>query len=189
MSTETVEIVVVGNGMFGSAAIRHLAQRGHQVVGIGPAPQGSDAQGLGGPGATESRWPSHQVYSSHNDAARLTRRHDRNKAWAKVTKEAISNYRRLERESGITFFHDVGCLIVSRPGGDGINNDPLVVMDEIDLEYTLHQPGETSWRDQWPALSLPETHYVAHEASPAGYLQPKRLIAAQNTLAEHAALD
>ena len=61
--------VVVGNGLFGAATARHLAERGHEVVVIGAPPVGPDVRNL-----PENDWPNHRVYSSHNDAARLTRR-------------------------------------------------------------------------------------------------------------------
>lgn len=170
------DIVVIGNGMFGSAALRHLAERGHTVVGVGAGETLNNGEAQ----------PSHRVYSSHNDEARLTRRQDRNAAWAQVTGRAVSNYRELERRSGISFFHDVGCLIASRPGGDGVSPDPRVVMDETGVDFTLYPPGDAAWRYTWPSLSFPDTHFVAHEPTPAGYLRPKRLIQAQNMLASNA---
>ncbi len=172
---------MIGNGLFGSATTRHLAERGHDVLNIGAASSGPDVRGT-----PEANWPTHRVYSSHNDAARLTRRQDRDPAWADVTARAVAGYRRLEEASGITFFHDVGCLIVSRPGGDGINADPIEVMGETGVSFTLYEAGDSTWRETWPSINFPATHYVAFEPSPAGYIQPKRLIAAQNTLAQRA---
>lgn len=176
--SKSTEIVVVGNGLFGSAATRHLVERGHQVIAIGAPHHSPDIRG-----AAPSEWPAHRVYASHNDAARLTRRQDRNPAWAEVTARAIGNYHELADRSGVTFFHEVGCLIASRPGGDGTNSDPLRVMDATNVDYSLYSPGDRSWRSKWPRLAFPETHYVAHEPTLAGYLQPKRLIVAQNKLA------
>jgi sarcosine oxidase len=172
------DILVIGNGMFGSAATRHMAERGHKVLCIG-APRVPASE------ADIQRQPS-RVYSSHNDEARLTRRQDRNIAWAEVTGRAIGNYRELERRSGVSFFHDVGCLIAARPGGDGISADPLTVMNEIGVDYRLYDVGDRSWNKIWPDLSLPDTHFVAHEPAPAGYVRPKRLIHAQNVLATNA---
>jgi sarcosine oxidase len=175
------DIIVIGNGLFGSATTRHLAERGHDVLNIGAASSGPDVRGI-----PEAQWPTHRVYSSHNDAARLTRLQDRDPAWADVTARAVDGYRRLEEASGITFFHDVGCLIVSRPGGDGVSADPIEVMNETGVGFTFYEPGDPTWRGIWPSINFPDTHYVAFESSPAGYIQPKRLIAAQNTLAERA---
>ena len=177
----SVEIVVIGNGLFGSAATRHLAEHGHQVLNIGAPPSGPDIRE-----GVETQWPAHRVYSSHNDAARLTRLQDRDPAWAEVTARAVSGYRRLEERSGIDFFSDVGCLLSSRPGGDGVNPDPLEVMDQTGVGYDLYEPGDATWCQNWPAISFPDTHYVAYEGTPAGYIKPKRLIEAQNLLATRA---
>lgn len=130
--------------------------------------------------------PSGTDCSSHNDEARLTRRQDHSAAWAQVTGRAIGGYRELERQSGIEFFHDVGCLIAARPGADGVSADPVVGMDEIGVDHTLYRPGDRSWQDRWPSPSLPHSHYVAHEPAPAGCLRPKRLIQTQNVLASKA---
>jgi len=179
-STST-EIVVVGNGLFGSAAVRHLAQRGRSVVCIGAASSGPDVRAT-----TESNWHEHRVYASHNDAGRLTRLQDRDAAWAEVTARGVAAYRALEAESGIAFYHDVGCLIVSRPGGDGINADPLDIMNETGTEYVMHETGDLAWQQRWPEISFPPTHYVAFEPAPAGWIAPKRMIEAQNVVASRA---
>lgn len=175
------DVIVVGNGLFGSAATRHLAERGLRVLLIGAPDHRPDRRET-----TESDWPSHRVYSSHNDAARLTRLQDRDTRWAAVTRRAVDGYRDLESASGISFYEDVGCLIVSRLGGDGISPDPLDVMRDTDVGFDFFDPGDRAWTERWPAIDFPETHYVAYESGPAGYLRPKRLIQAQNVLAERA---
>jgi len=177
-TTQSVRIVIVGNGMFGAAATRHLAELGYPVLCIGAPPQRQDVRS-----ATEINPPAHRVYSSHNDAARLTRHQDRNPEWAAVTRQAISQYRKIESASGISFFEDVGCLIAARPGGEGPGTDPLPGMIEAGIAHTYYEPGDTSWQRRWPDLAFPDSHYVAYEPSPAGYIRPKALIAAQNKLA------
>lgn len=181
MTRSVGRVLVVGNGMFGAAATRHLAERGNDVTSVGAPSTRPDIRS-----SVDRRVASHTTYSSHNDAARLTRRQDRNAVWAEVTEQAIGAYRAIEAASGIPFFHDVGCLIVSRPGGDGINGDPRQTMDETDVSYLAFEPGDPAWQTRWPRVSFPDTHYVAFEPAPAGFIRPKRLIAAQNVLAERA---
>ena len=62
----------------------------------------------------------------------------------------------------------------------------MAVMNEIGVDYRLYDVGDRSWNKIWPDLSLPDTHFVAHEPAPAGYVRPKRLIGAQNVLATNA---
>lgn len=166
------DVAVVGNGMFGSAATKHLALRGLSVVCIG-APQPVTGQ----PGQP------HTVHASHYDAGRLVRRQSRSALWSDVTTQAIESFRSIEATSGIDFYQPVGCLIASRPGGDGINDDPLDNLGDSGIPYEYFEPGDQIWRQRWPALSFPTSHYVAYEGPPAGYIRPLDLIAAQNVIA------
>ncbi|MGI9605962.1 MAG: NAD(P)/FAD-dependent oxidoreductase [Acidimicrobiales bacterium] len=168
---ETAEVVVVGRGMFGAAAARHLAESGVDVMAIGPDAYDPDNV----PAAVDE----HAVFSSHNDEARLTRLQDRDEAWAEVTARALNDYAALEDASGIGFHHDVGCLIASRPGGDGRSPDPIADLRERAITHRYFGPGDRTWTRRWPRLEFPETHAIAFEPSPAGYVRPKRLIAAQ----------
>lgn len=171
---DTAEVVVVGRGMFGAAAARHLAQGGVDVTAIGPNAYDPDH----GPATLNE----HDVFSSHNDEARLTRRQDRDEAWAEITARALRDYRALEDASGIDFHHDVGCLIASRPGGDSRNHDPIAQLREQGISHEYFGPGDRTWAERWPRLDFPATHATAFEPSPAGYIRPKHLIAAQETL-------
>ncbi len=156
--------------MFGSAAARHLAATGAQVLAVGPV-AGDPVPGSGD-----------AVFSSHDDEARLTRLQDRDPRWAEVTARALAGYRDLEVASGIEFHHPVGCLIASRPGGDGRSPDPIPQLSARGLTHDLYQPGDRGWAERWPRIDFPATHAVAYEPGPAGYIRPKRLIAAQETL-------
>ena len=162
------DVIVVGRGLFGAAAARHLAERGASVVAIGPR--------------TPTTGPD-RVYSSHDDEARLTRLQDRDRRWAPVTARAVEAYPDLERRSGIRFHEPVGCLIASRPGGDGRSPDPIEFLREQAIPHDGWAPGDRGWTERWPAIDFPATHAVAYEPGPAGYIRPKRLIDAQEALA------
>lgn len=100
-SGSSYEVAVIGLGLIGSAACRHLSLRfGSSVVGIGPAePQD---------------WGSHTgVFASHYDQARITRIVDRNDVWSKLAARSIASYKSIQDESGITFHHPVGSLRVT----------------------------------------------------------------------------
>jgi sarcosine oxidase len=171
------DVVVIGNGMFGSAVTRHLAERGVDVLCVGASAVGGD-----GRHAPEGDWPSERVYSSHNDAARLTRRHSRDPGWADIAARSVDGYADLEQRSGIDFHEPVGCLLASAPGGDGIEDDPVDMMRTAGIDHTAWVPGDRGWRKRWPALHLPAAHGVAYEPGPAGLIRPLRMIEAQNVL-------
>lgn len=177
MSDLRADVLVIGNGMFGSSVTRHLAERGVDVVCIGAPAVGSD-----GRHEPEEGWPAHRVYASHNDAARLTRRHSRDPGWTDITARAVDGYADIEARSGVRFHEPVGCLLASPPGGDGIEDDPVEMMQSAGIEHTAWAPGDRGWRDRFGELDLPDAHGVAFEPAPAGLIRPLRLIEAQNAL-------
>ena len=63
------DTAVVGLGLVGAAALRHLSATGQHCVGVGP---------------TEPLdWSSHRgVFASHYDSGRITRRLDKRREWA-----------------------------------------------------------------------------------------------------------
>ena len=181
MSDLTADVLVVGNGMFGSAVTRHLAESGVDVLCIGAPAIGSDARQT-----REPDWPRHRVYASHNDAARLTRPYSSHPEWVDVVARAVAGYADIEERSGISFHEPVGCLHVSPPGGDGVEEDPILGMRASGAEHTAWSPGDRSWSDRFGELTFPDHHAVAFEPAPAGLIRPLRLIAAQNALTRKA---
>ncbi|MGQ3279718.1 MAG: FAD-dependent oxidoreductase, partial [Shinella sp.] len=92
------DFVVVGRGMMGAAAARHLTKTGASVALVG---RGEPAD-----------WKSHDgVFSSHYDSGRITRTIDQNPDWALLANRSIARYRDIEAESGIAFYGETGCLI------------------------------------------------------------------------------
>ncbi|MEM9521259.1 MAG: FAD-binding oxidoreductase [Actinomycetota bacterium] len=168
-ASDRFDVVVVGRGLFGSAAARHLAEAGCSVASIGPTTQGA-----------------HGIWSSHDDEARLTRRIDEDDRWAPFTACAVDAYADIERRSGIAFHEPVGGLTAARPGGDGKNGDPMPFLASDSSPGKLWEPGDRGWKDRWPRLEFPATHTVHFDPAPAGLIRPKRMIAAQEALTKKA---
>ncbi|MEM9466782.1 MAG: FAD-dependent oxidoreductase [Actinomycetota bacterium] len=166
----TFDVAVVGRGLFGSAAARHLADAGCSVAAIGPT---TDDGPTGMP-------------SSHDDEARLTRRVDADERWAPFTERAVDAYRTIEQRSGIDFYRPVGGLTAARPGGDGKNGDPIPFLVEHSPHGDVWEPGNRGWKARWPMLEFPATHAIHHDPAPAGFIRPKRMIAAQEALTAEA---
>ncbi|MEM7091799.1 MAG: FAD-dependent oxidoreductase [Actinomycetota bacterium] len=164
------DVLIVGRGLFGSAAARHVAESGASVVAVGPAVGSTVAAGR------------QRVYSSHDDEARLTRPHDRDERWAPHTARAVADYAALAEASGIDFHEPVGYLMASRPGGDGLSPDPVEYVRDHGIAEAVWEPGDRRWQERWPRIDFPTTHAVAFQPGPAGYIRPKRLIEAQETL-------
>lgn len=167
------DVLVIGNGMFGAAATKYLAQGGLDVACLGARP-------------TDRVEGASTVFSSHNDAARLARYQSRDTVWSDASRQALARFPDIERESGIDFYDPVGCLIASAPGGDGINPDPRDNLELAGIDHDFYDVGDRSWQSRWPALDFPDSHWVAYEPAPAGLIRPLDLVRAQNRLAEAA---
>ncbi len=157
-----MRVAVVGTGMIGSAAARHLAKAGHVVTLIGPdEPEGD--------------WAAHDgVFSSHYDEGRITRINDRRPFFAKVAAASIGRYGEIEAESGVSFFTESGALIAA--GRD--------YMAEVDhardgLDVTFDWLDADGFERRFPFFRFPDGYIGAHEPARAGHISPRRLVAAQ----------
>jgi sarcosine oxidase len=165
------DVIVIGAGLMGSAAARHLAEMGMQVAIIGldePAP-GADAA----------------VYASHYDEGRLTGRLSKSVLWSRLAQRAIRHYRMLEEASEIEFYRPVGLLQAEPENGVSWNESTAkAIAASEDLPYVFFPPGDVSWREHAPKLDFPSNFRVLFEPAPAGMINPRAMLAAQLYLAE-----
>ena len=77
---ENYKTVVIGRGLIGSAATRHLACIGEKVAVIGPAEPADKSLHQG-------------VFGSHYDSGRITRILDPHPFYAAIAKKSIRRYR------------------------------------------------------------------------------------------------
>ena len=167
---ERYDVAVVGLGLVGAAALRQLAGAGLACIGIGP---GEPAD-----------WSAHRgVIASHYDSGRITRRLDKQREWAVLAGRAIAAYPGIEAESGISFHRPVGVLMAE---GDPVRLAALLaVAEELGVEYRRSEPGEPFGDER---VALPATATVLREPAPGGFLDPRRMLAAQLAVARrHAA--
>ncbi|MEP5761972.1 MAG: FAD-dependent oxidoreductase [Litoreibacter sp.] len=156
-----MSIAVIGAGLMGSAAARHLAQAGEEVFLIGPEEPADKPTHFG-------------VFGSHYDEGRITRKNALDQFWSEVSAASIDRYAQIEAESGIPFFIQSGCLMA---GGDtyikrieaaGGHGEPL------DAEALAHR---------FPFFRFKPTFTAWFEAKDAGHISPRRLVAAQTKTA------
>lgn len=166
------EYIVVGNGLFGSAAARYLSQESNDVAVIGPDEPKDELTHDG-------------VYASHYDARRLVRILGRSKTRSDIGRMAMDNYRMLEEKSGIPFYEPVGYLIVNSDTVQDNNlESPRDFVRTLNIPHTLFQEGDRSWQKQFPDFDFPETHWIIHEPDPAGMIDPRAMLRAQNVIAK-----
>lgn len=171
--SESFDYIVVGKGMMGAAAARHLTLSGAKVALIGPD--------------EPKDWASHSgVFSSHYDNARITRTIDDNPVWARLARRSIERYGAIERESGISFYHEVGCLIAGPAPGAAYDYIEKVerARDALGVEAPLYDCDTLARRFPW--FRFPEGTAGVHERQGAGYINPRALVAAQTVCVEKA---
>ncbi|PST22147.1 FAD-binding oxidoreductase [Mesorhizobium plurifarium] len=169
--SESVDVVIVGKGMMGAAAARHLARAGADVALIGPD--------------EPEDWANHGgVFASHYDNARITRTIDDDPCWARLARRSIDRYPEIAQESGIEFHFPVGCLIAAPvPGGtfDYLENVERA-RNRLGVEAPLLLGEELAGRFPW--FCFPQGYAGIHEAGGAGYINARLLVRAQTIAAE-----
>ncbi len=160
----TYDIAVIGNGLLGSAALRHLTVSCPElkVCGIGPA-------------EPRDRKRHQGVFASHYDQGRITRILDPSPLWGKLARESIARYSDIEAESGVVFHHRVGCLRAT---------DIAERVADIDACAAAYEPpykrlDAAGCKQAYPFLAFSDEFVAWDEAGEAGYINPRQLIEAQ----------
>lgn len=165
------KFIVVGAGMMGAAAARHLSLWTDGVALIGPG-EPADPQNHSG------------VFASHYDEARITRTIDPDPVWARFANRSIARYAAIAKESGIDFYTETGCLIV-RPKRTGAASYVGGVLDAADrLAVRTELLDDRRLADRFPRFVFPAGSEGIWEARDAGHINPRRLVEAQTLLAE-----
>jgi len=169
-ASRNFDIAIVGAGLFGSAAARHLSAIGDDVALIGPA--------------EPSRPKAHQgVFASHYDESRLVRGIDPDRTWATLAKRSIERFRDIENASGISFFHNIGYMMVT-PGGLGEDWFDLPAMREVaaDMNVEIEDLDDGALRKRFPYLRYTPGSSAVLQSKDAGYINPRRLLEAQQKI-------
>ncbi len=164
------DIAIIGAGLFGSAAARHLSNMSDSVALIGPA-------------EPKERRKHQGVFASHYDASRLVRGIDPDLIWATLAKRSIERYRSIEESCGIAFYHDIGYMMVT-PGGLGEDWFDLPAMREVaaDLKVDIEDLDDDSLRERFPYLRFTPGSSAVLQSRDAGYIDPRRLLEAQQKI-------
>lgn len=159
-SMDPMHIAVIGKGLIGSAAARHLAEGGHRVTLIGPD-EPEDFRNHPG------------VFAAHYDAARITRTLDRDPYWAAWAAASIARYPALEAATGLRFHQPVGFLAAACPGSDLLTA----------MEANARVFGVVAQQGAAHPFQLPTGSQTLFEAAPAGFIDPRRMVQAQTMAA------
>jgi len=158
---------VIGAGMIGSAAARHLSAAGADVTLIGP-------------GEPEDIASHDGVFASHYDEGRITRGLDPMPFWSRASRASIGRYGEIERASGLRFYSEVGCLMAGPDGSRKMRDiDEVAARDSLSFE-SLDAAG---LRDRFPYFAFPHDAVGRYEAVGAGHISPRALVRAQIAIA------
>lgn len=159
-------VAVVGLGLIGGGALRHLAASGAAVVGIGPSEPLVAA--------------SHtSAFASHYDSGRITRHLDARREWAVLAARSIAGYAALEEASGISFHRPTGVVMAE--------HDPIRIASTLANAAELGVPVDVAESAAPSAgtglLSFADGTTLLGEPGPAGHIDPRRMLAANLAVA------
>ncbi|MCA9922644.1 MAG: FAD-binding oxidoreductase [Anaerolineales bacterium] len=162
------DTIVIGKGLIGAAAARHLSRQQAQVAVIGPDE----------PTDKLTASSEQAVFASHYDAGRVIRCIDIDPNWTQLNIMAASQFAHLEAASRIRFHYPVGCLYASPEPAD-----PYLAQ----VRQTAAQHHLSVQQFESNALlheAYPDYHFElpvrgVAEATPAGHINPRALIEAQ----------
>lgn len=161
------KVIVIGRGLIGSAAGRHLAGSMDGVALLGPDEPENPATHSG-------------VFASHYDEGRMTRIVDPDPVWSVTAMRSIDRYAEIEAESGIRFFTPSGYLGLSGPASDYLQRSEAAGRPN---------GAQTEWLDaagigaRFPFLSVASDTTGLHETGRAGHVSPRAMVRAQTEAA------
>ena len=162
-----MEIAVIGRGMIGAAAARHLARAGHAVALIGPDE----------PAAI----PAHRgVFASHYDEGRITRGLDPDPFWSRASRASIARYPEIAAEGGLDFHTERGVVMAGPEGSAAMARIGEVAAREGIACDRLDDAGLAA---RFPDFRFPSGTVAWHEPRNAGHVSPRRMVAAQSRAA------
>ncbi|MBA00936.1 MAG: FAD-dependent oxidoreductase [Chloroflexi bacterium] len=157
------DFAVIGGGMFGSAAARHLSNQGHNVL-------------LFAPEEPPERTSHEGVFASHYDEARITRMLDADEVWSDLATRSINRYEEIQKASGIEFHHPSQYLFLAQKDIDSLNEN-IDVAKAHNVHFDLLD--NFSLTERMPFLHIAEDEKGLLEPPPAGYVNPRALVRAQ----------
>jgi len=165
----TADVIVVGLGAVGSAALYQLARAGISAIGI-------------------DRWdPPHAMGSSHGET-RITRQAiGEGEVYVPLVRRSHEIWRELEQETGQHLLNACGVLIIGAEGGAALHHNrngfvlnTVAAAQAHGIEHEVLSIDET--RHRFPQFALAGDELVYFEPG-GGFVYPERCISAQLAMA------
>ncbi len=156
------DVIVVGTGAVGSAALLQLAQRGAKVLGL------------------DRFEPGHAHGSSHGQTRLIRQAYYEHPSYVPLVQRAFELWHQLEQQTGQRLYQQTGLLQIGEPEGEVLRG-VRASAKEHGLEIENLTPAET--RQRFPGLELWDDQQAVFETR-AGYLLVERCVATQAALAQ-----
>jgi sarcosine oxidase len=169
--TTTYDYIVIGKGLMGAAAARHLATERRSVALIGPDEPAQRATHEG-------------IFGSHYDEGRITRILDPDPIWARLAERSLGRYRDIEAQSGIDFYHEVGHLMVGPE--PQVETDFMACVQNVaqDLSVDCDTLVDAAIAEQFPHLAFESGSLAMYQSHTAGHVSPRSQVRAQVAAAQ-----
>lgn len=145
------DVAVIGLGAMGSAALFHLARRGHKVVGLDRFQVGHDRG------------------SSHGESRAIRLGYFEHPSYVPLARRAYENWAELERLTGETVLTKTGVLEIGKPGSVIFNGSVQASRLHL-LEHEVLDGAEI--RRRYPQFTLPDD-YMAVWQPDGGFVRPE----------------
>lgn len=163
MTTPTAyDVIVLGVGGFGSAALYHLARRGARVLGL------------------ERFGVAHDRGSSHGETRIIRKAYFEHPDYVPLLRRAYDLWRELEAETHRRLFHQVGLFLAGRPESEVVSGT-LEAARIHNLPVERHGPEEA--RRCFPAYRFDDDFSIVFEQD-AGFLEVEHCVAAHIAAAQ-----
>ncbi len=157
------DVVVVGGGIIGASAARHLAQSGASVAVIAP-PEPTTPETHTGP------------FGAFHDVSRLSRRLYAGTVENELSRRALAANPTIESFSDTQVFSGPAHLFVSRPEDDEGLAEAVAALPS---GHGVNVLNAKELAQRWPEISLPSDVVGFLEPGTGGALDPRALVAAQ----------
>ncbi len=167
------DYLVIGKGLFGTGAIRHLSNASSNIAILGPD-EPADAATHDG------------IFASHYDQGRISSATGPDPIWNALDRIAMAEFRPLEEASGIPFYSPVGLMRIYQGRAPIENPDNRRTYYRFEDEPSVKLWTNNDVRDKYN-LQFPDGFEIfVEEHGQSGYINPRELIRAQLKVAEAA---
>jgi sarcosine oxidase len=156
--------VIIGRGLIGSAAAKYISRSQKNAALIGPDEATTAAEQI--------------VFASHYDQARIQAILGKDVLTTRLNQQSANEYASLEKEANVHFHSKEGCLTVFLENADLHLEMYAKMAREFDVNVHLFENAQALQKN-YPDFNFPSSAKGIYELSPAGHINPRLLIKAQ----------